>query len=325
MTPHGHRTIRYSDLPNSPCGVITPEKIEMVFRDYGGSQASYHTTNKIMETQTTRKIIKRPAMKIKVATEDEEERVIPRPASPAPAPESSEPESSDDETESVASEPESSESENEDAECQTEFGSESSITEREVRQICENTEYKLKEEVACELQKLDEQIAENMESERRQMEETFEERLAEMRRQMMEDTEQMLAQKLATLAGGHATIQKQSKKAEKEKKKEEEVKGYYAVPAGVDEIARLRQSNKQLRKESEGKTNTNRKLQEQIANLESEDPVARYVAELKKVREANQVLRKRCEAKDRTYQKMKAMIEALGGKAPEPVRDEDEE
>jgi hypothetical protein len=46
---------------------------------------------------------------------------------------------------------------------------------------------------------------------------------------------------------------------------------------------------------------------------------------MKKVRQTNQDLRKRCEAKDRTYQKMKAQIEALGGKAPEAVRDEDEE
>ena len=150
-----------------------------------------------------------------------------------------------------------------------------------------------------------------------QMEETLMERLAEMRRQMMEETERMLAQKLATLATAHPTIQKQTKKAEKEKKKEEEVRGFYEVPAGADEIARLRKLNRDLRKESEGKTNTNRKLQEQIANLESEDPVARYVEEIKKVREVNQVLRKRCEAKDRTYQKMRAQIIALGGKAPD--------
>jgi hypothetical protein len=137
-----------------------------------------------------------------------------------------------------------------------------------------------------------------------------------MRRQMMEETERIIAQKLATLAVAHPTIQKQSKKAEKEAKKEQEVRGYYEVPAGADEIARLRKINAELRKTSEGQINTNRKLQEKIANLESEDPVAEYVEEIKKVREINQQLRKRCEAKDRTYQKMKAMIEALGGKAP---------
>lgn len=157
-----------------------------------------------------------------------------------------------------------------------------------------------------------------------QMEETFEERLAELRRQMMEETERMIAQKLATIATAHPAIQKQIKKAEKEKKKEEEVRGYYEVRGSDEDIARLRKINAELRKESAGKTNTNQKLQEKIDNLESEEPVARYVAELKKVREANQLLRKRCEAKDRTYQKMKAMIEALGGKAPEAVRDDEE-
>jgi len=202
--------------------------------------------------------------------------------------EASEAESSEDEE---ASEPES-----EDAECQTDQGFAFNLTqERRVYGI------------------VDDQIA--------QMEETFEEKLANMRRQMMEDMERMLAQKLATLAVAHPAIQKQSKKAEKEAKKEAEIRGYYEVPAGQDEIARLRKINAELRKESEGKTNTNRKLQEKIDNLESKDPVARYVDELKKVREVNQVLRKRCEAKDRTYQKMKAMIEALGGKAPEPAEE----
>ena len=197
-------------------------------------------------------------------------------------------ESSEDES----SEAESSEAESEDAECQTEPLPVTAVgvSERRVYGI------------------VDDQIA--------QMEETFEEKLANMRRQMMEDMERMLAQKLATLAVAHPAIQKQSKKAEKEAKKEAEIRGYYDVPAGQDEIARLRKINAELRKESEGKTNTNRKLQEKIDNLESEEPVARYVEELKKVREVNQVLRKRCEAKDRTYQKMKAMIEALGGKAP---------
>lgn len=260
-----------------------------------------------METQTTatRKFIpKRPAMKLKVTEEEEEKRVIPRPASPAPEPESSEPEeSSDDETESVRSEPESvrSEPESEDAECQTDPLPVTAVgvSERRVYEV------------------VDDQIS--------HMGEELEEKLADLRRQMMEETERMIAQKLATLAGGHPTIQKQTKKAEKEKKKEEEVRGFYEVPAGADEIARLRKLNRDLRKESEGKSNTNRKLQEKIDNLESEDPVARYVAELKKVREENQKLRKRCEAKDRTYQKMKAMIEALGGKAPEAVRDDDEE
>lgn len=198
-------------------------------------------------------------------------------------------ESSEDEE---SSEAESSEAESEDAECQTEPLPVTAVgvSERRVYGI------------------VDDQIA--------QMEETFEEKLANMRRQMMEDMERMLAQKLATLAVAHPAIQKQSKKAEKEAKKEAEIRGYYDVPAGQDEIARLRKINAELRKESEGKTNTNRKLQEKIDNLESEEPVARYVEELKKVREVNQVLRKRCEAKDRTYQKMKAMIEALGGKAP---------
>ena len=202
-------------------------------------------------------------------------------------------ESEEEEEESEEEEEEESEPESEDAECQTDPLPVTAVgvSERRVYGI------------------VDDQVA--------QMEETLMERLAEMRRQMMEETERMLAQKLATLATAHPTIQKQTKKAEKEKKKEEEVRGFYEVPAGADEIARLRKLNRDLRKESEGKTNTNRKLQEQIANLESEDPVARYVEEIKKVREVNQVLRKRCEAKDRTYQKMRAQIIALGGKAPE--------
>ena len=198
-------------------------------------------------------------------------------------------ESSEDESsEAESSEAEASEPESEDAECQTEPLPVTAVgvSERRVYGI------------------VDDQIA--------QMTETFEDRLAEMRRQMMEETERMLAQKLATLS-----LAKPSKKAEKEKKKqEEEVRGYYEVTNWEEESKRLRAINRELRKESEGKTNTNRKLQEKIDNLESEDPVARYVEEIKKVREVNQVLRKRCEAKDRTYQKMKAMIEALGGKAP---------
>ena len=185
-----------------------------------------------MEAQTTtRRTIKRPAMKLVVA---EQERVVLRPPTPEPAvdPESSEPESSDDETESVRSEPVS-----EDVECQTEQGFAFNLTqERRVYGI------------------VDDQIS--------HMEENLEEKLAKMRREMMEETERMLAQKLATLAVAHPAIQKQSKKAEKEKKKEEEVRGFYEVPAGQDEIARLRKLNRDLRKESEGKTNTNRKLQE---------------------------------------------------------------
>jgi hypothetical protein len=149
-----------------------------------------------------------------------------------------------------------------------------------------------------------------------QMEETIEEKLADMRRQMMEETERMLAQKLATLAVAHPTIQKQTKKAEKEKKKEEEVKGFYEVTNWEEEVKRLRGINRELRKTSEGQINTNRKLQEKIAILEGGDPIGVYVEEIKDVRKINQQLRKRCEAKDRTYQKMKAMIEALGGKAP---------
>jgi len=260
------------------------------------------------QTTVTKKFIpKRPAMKVKNADE-EEEKVVPRPPSPAPEPESDpeteseSEEEEDDATESVVSEQEEeSDPESEDAECQTDPLPVTAVgvSERRVYGI------------------VDAQMT--------QMEETIEERLGDLRRQMMEETERMLSARMAQLAQGHPTIQKQSKKAEKEKKKEEQVRGYYEVPAGADEIARLRKINAELRKESEGKSNTNRKLQEKIKNLESEDPVAQYVEEMKKVREANQVLRKRCEAKDRTYQKMKAQIEALGGKAPEAVRDDDEE
>lgn len=198
----------------------------------------------------------------------------------------------DEEEEESEEEEEESEPESEDRECQTEPLPVTAVgvSERRVYGI------------------VDGQVA--------QMEETLMERLAEMRRQMMEETERIIAQKLATLAVAHPTIQKQTKKAEKEAKKEQEVRGYYDVPAGADEIARLRKINAELRKTSEGQINTNKKLQEKIANLESEDPVAEYVAEIKKVREISQQLRKRCDAKDRTYQKMKAMIEALGGKAP---------
>jgi DNA repair exonuclease SbcCD ATPase subunit len=270
---------------------------------------NYQTTNEMNaeQTTTTRKLIKRPAMKLKTL-----EEVVERPPSPAPAHES---ESDSDETVSVKSEP--CGEDHDDAETQTTFSNESAMSREEVKEIVrvycqEDLKTELYEGMGEELRKLDEQVAENMESERRQMEETFEERLADLRREM----EESIAQKLATLAGGHATIQKQTKKAEKEKKKEEEVKGYYAVPAGVDEIARLRKINAELRKESEGKSNTNRKLQERIDALEGEDPVATYAQEIKRIKEVNQVLRKRCEAKDRTYQKMKAMIEALGGKAP---------
>jgi len=275
---------------------------------------NYQTTNEMnAEQTTTRKLIKRPAMKLQRV-----EEVIERPPSPAPAP-IYESESDSDETVSVKSEP--CGEDHDDAETQTTFSNESAMSREEVKEIVrvycqEDLKTELYEGMGEELRKLDEQVAENMESERRQMEETFEEKLADMRRQMMEETERMLSARMAQLAEGHPTIQKQSKKAEKEKKKEEEVKGYYAVPAGVDEIARLRKINAELRKESEGKSNTNRKLQERIDALEGEDPVATYAQEIKRIKEVNQVLRKRCEAKDRTYQKMKAMIEALGGKAP---------
>jgi hypothetical protein len=260
------------------------------------------------QTTTTRKLIKRPAMKLKTV-----EEVIERPPSPAPAHES---ESDSDETVSVTSEP--SGEDHEDAETQTNLSTESTMSREEVKEIVrvycqEDLKTELYEGMTEELRKLDEQVAENAEMERRQMEDTFEEKLADLRREM----EESIAQKLATLAGGHATIQKQSKKAEKEKKKEQEVRGYYDVPAGQDEIARLRKINAELRKTSEGQINTNRKLQEQIAILEGEDPVRPYAEERDRVKAINQQLRKRCEAKDRTYQKMKAMIELLGGKAPE--------
>jgi hypothetical protein len=206
--------------------------------------------------------------------------------------EEEEEESEEEEEEESEEEEEESEPESEDAECQTEPLPVTAVgvSERRVYGI------------------VDDQVS--------QMEETLMERLADMRRQMMEETERIIAQKLATLAVAHPTIQKQTKKAEKEKKKEEEVKGFYEVTNWEEEVKRLRGINRELRKTSEGQINTNRKLQEKIANLESEDPVAEYVAEIKKVRGISQQLRKRCEAKDRTYQKMKAMIEALGGKAP---------
>ena len=82
-----------------------------------------------------------------------------------------------------------------------------------------------------------------------------------------------------------------------------------ATLSSVDKIDKLRKINTELRRENEGKTRTNRKLQEKIDNLESEAPVAQYVEEIKRVREQNQILRRR-------YQKMKAMIELLGGNAP---------
>jgi len=141
-----------------------------------------------------------------------------------------------------------------------------------------------------------------------------EEKLAEMRRQMEDEMTAKFQQMLSTV---HPKIEKQSKKAEKALAKEQEVRGYYDVPAGQDEIARLRKINAELRKTSEGQINTNRKLQERIDELEGEDPVRVYAEERDRVKAINQQLRKRCEAKDRTYQKMKAMIELLGGKAPE--------
>ena len=305
MTSHGGRVAGDHDVESS-----RQKKLKWFFRIRGNIVPhNYQTTNEMNadQTTTTRKIIKRPAMKLKTL-----EEVIERPPSPAPAHES---ESDSDETVSVTSEP--SGEDHEDAETQTNLSNESAMSREEVKEIVrvycqEDLKSELFEGMGEELRKLDEQVAENAEMERRQMEETFEEKLADLRREM----EESIAQKLATLAGGHATIQKQSKKAEKEKKKEEEVKGYYSVPAGVDEIARLRKINAELRKESEGKSNTNRKLQERIDALEGEDPVATYAQEIKRIKEVNQVLRKRCEAKDRTYQKMKAMIEALGGKAP---------
>ena len=189
----------------------------------------------------------------------------------------------------------------------------SNMTEKRVKDIVHvYAQETLKEEIAEELRKLDEQVAENMEAERRQMEDTFEEKLADLRREMEDAMTTKFAQMLATT---HPAVEKQAKK-QKKAEAGAEVMGYYDVPAGVDEIARLRKINAELRKESEGKTNTNRKLQEKIECLEGEDPVAQYATEVARLKEINQELRKRCVAKDRTYQKMKAMIEMLGGNAP---------
>ena len=135
-----------------------------------------------------------------------------------------------------------------------------------------------------------------------------EEKLAEMRREM-EDT--MTAKFAHMLSQHHPAVEKQAKK--QKKAEGAEVKGYYDVPAGVDEIARLRKINAELRKESEGKTKTNQKLQEQIAVLEGEDTVAKYAEEIQRLKEHNQNLRKRCVAKDKTNQNLKAEILRLGG------------
>jgi len=88
------------------------------------------------------------------------------------------------------------------------------------------------------------------------------------------------------------------------------------APSSVDKIAELRKINTDLRRESEGKTTTNRKLQEKIDNLEGEDPVAQYVEEIKRLKELNQELRRMCIVKDKTNQKLKAKIIRLGGNAP---------
>jgi hypothetical protein len=174
-----------------------------------------------------------------------------------------------------------------------------------------------------ELRKLDEQVAENMEQERRQIERDFEEKLETMRREM-EDA--MTAKFAHMLSQHHPAVEKQSKKAEKKAKggAEAEVKGYYDVPAGVDEIARLRKINAELRKESEGKTKTNQKLQEQIATLEGEDPIKKYADEIARLKELNQDLRKRCVAKDKTNQNLKAEILRLGGGSSAGSQDGDE-
>ena len=187
------------------------------------------------------------------------------------------------------------------------------MTEAKVKEIVrvyaqEDLKTELYEGMTEELRKLDEQVAENMESERRQMEELFEEKLADLRREMEDNMTAKIAQMLAT---SHPAVEKQAKK--QKKAEGAEVKGYYDVPAGVDEIARLRKINAELRKESEGKTKTNQKLQEQIANLESEDPIAKYAEEIQRLKELNQDLRKRCVAKDKTNQNLKAEILRLGG------------
>jgi hypothetical protein len=202
------------------------------------------------------------------------------------------------------------------------------MTEAKVKEIVrvyaqEDLKVELYEGMTEELRKLDEQVAENMEQERRQIEADFEEKLETMRREM-EDA--MTAKFAHMLSQHHPAVEKQSKKAEKKAKggAEAEVKGYYDVPAGVDEIARLRKINAELRKESEGKTKTNQKLQEQIATLESEDPVAKYAEEIQRLKELNQDLRKRCVAKDKTNQNLKAEILRLGGGSSAGSQDGDE-
>ena len=187
------------------------------------------------------------------------------------------------------------------------------LTEAKVKEIVrvyaqEDLKVELYEGMAEELRKLDETVAENMEQERRQIEADFEEKLETMRREM-EDT--MTAKFAHMLSQHHPAVEKQAKK--QKKAEGAEVKGYYDVPAGVDEIARLRKINAELRKESEGKTKTNQKLQEQIAVLEGEDTVAKYAEEIQRLKEHNQNLRKRCVAKDKTNQNLKAEILRLGG------------
>lgn len=193
------------------------------------------------------------------------------------------------------------------------------MTEAKVKEIVrvyaqEDLKVELYEGMTEELRKLDEQVAENMEQERRQIERDFEEKLETMRREM-EDA--MTAKFAHMLSQHHPVVEKQSKKAEKKAKggaeADDGVRGYYDVPAGPDEIARLRKINAELRKESEGKTKTNQKLQEQIATLEGEDPIKKYAEEIARLKELNQDLRKRCVAKDKTNQNLKAEILRLGG------------
>ena len=147
----------------------------------------------------------------------------------------------------------------------------------------------------------------------------MEKRIEEIAHKKMEEMfAKMLGDRLAEPAPKPKKSAKGGESADAEAPAEKG-EGYYEVGSPLEEIRRLRTINKELRKESEGKTKTNQKLQERIADLESDDAITKYAQEIERLKGINQEMRKRCVGKDNTNQKLKAELDALKKKyCPEP-------
>jgi hypothetical protein len=202
-----------------------------------------------------------------------------------------------------------------------------------VNQIIESREDAMKEEMEKRIEEiLKKKVAivnQIIESREDAMKEEMEKRIEEISKKKVEEVfdkmlcvEKMFSQMLGDRQAEPVPKPKKSAKGGESADADvpaEKAEGYYEVSNPLEEIRRLRTINKELRKESEGKTKTNQLLRERIADLEGDDAITKYAQEIERLKGINQEMRKRCVGKDNTNQKLKAELDALKKKyCPEP-------